>query len=73
MNVRATPAQLAAAWRAFRGDRKGALLGPGPGFAEAIEAALALDPLAERVKALEAEVARLNGVRPGARDTGVGR
>ena len=36
-----TPRIVAAAWRAFRGDRKGQSLGPGPAFVEAITAALA--------------------------------
>lgn len=37
----ATPEMVVAAWRVFRGERPGMLLGPGPGFAEAISAALA--------------------------------
>lgn len=35
----ATPAMIAAAWRAWK-DRHGEKLGPGPGFIEAINAAL---------------------------------
>lgn len=35
------PAALRAAWVAFRGDREGMLVGPGPGFQEAIAAYLA--------------------------------
>lgn len=44
MAVRPSPEQLAAVWRAFRGERRGMMLGPGPGFAEAIAVALALKP-----------------------------
>jgi hypothetical protein len=35
-----TPAMIAAAWTAFRGDRRGRLIGPGPAFVEAIRAAI---------------------------------
>lgn len=41
-----TPVMLQAAWRAFRGDRKGPLLaGAGPAFKEAIRAALAAEDI----------------------------
>lgn len=41
-----TPEQLQAAWRTFRGDRKGSLLpGAGPAFKEAIGAAIAASVL----------------------------
>jgi phage FluMu protein gp41 len=36
-----TPEMIAAAWKAFRGDRQGPLGSPGPAFREAIEAAFA--------------------------------
>ena len=42
--TRATPKMIAAAWRAFRKDRLGPLLGPGPAFVEAINAALNAQP-----------------------------
>lgn len=35
-----TPEMIAAAWAAFRGDRRDRLLGPGPAFKEVITAAL---------------------------------
>lgn len=35
------PQMIAAAWKAFRGGRKGRLLGPGPAFVEATRAMLA--------------------------------
>lgn len=49
---RPTPEMIAAAWRAFRGDRKGMLLGPGPAFVEAIEAAMEFDT-AHRKRAIK--------------------
>lgn len=39
----ATPEQIAAAWGAWRVRHKGSM-GPGPGFVEAINAALAVSP-----------------------------
>ncbi len=54
---RATPEQIAAAWRAFRGDRRGNLLGPGAAFVEAINAAVdtaaAARAMAARIRELE--------------------
>ena len=38
MSVEITPEMLSLAWRTFRGDRRGQLMGPGPGFKEAIAA-----------------------------------
>ena len=39
--VEASPEQIAAGWRAFRGNRRGMLLGPGPAFKEAYVAMVA--------------------------------
>lgn len=57
---RPTPAMLATAWRAFRGDRPGMMLGSGPGFVEALKAAMTLDP---RVAELEADARKWRLVR----------
>lgn len=53
----ATPEQIAAAWGAWRVRHKGSM-GPGPGFVEAIDAALAASP-DPRITALEKENAEL--------------
>lgn len=45
--MRATPEQIAAAWAAWHVRHKGSI-GPGPGFVEAINAALAVAPSANR-------------------------
>ena len=53
----ATPEQIAAAWGAWRVRHKGSM-GPGPGFVEAIAAALAVSP-DPRIASLETEVEAL--------------
>jgi hypothetical protein len=50
----ATPEQIAAAWGAWRVRHKGSM-GPGPGFVEAIDAALAVSPAATEIEALRRE------------------
>ncbi len=50
----ATPEQIAAAWGAWRVRHKGSM-GPGPGFVEAINAALAASPAATEIEALRRE------------------
>lgn len=60
--ARATPEMIAAAWNAFRAGRPGHILTPGSGFVEAINAALAVDPLRTRDVDHAAEVARLTEI-----------
>lgn len=43
-----THAMLAHAWKAFRGNRQNQIVGPGPGFSEAIRAMIAASPLTDK-------------------------
>ncbi len=52
-----TQEMIAEAWKAFRAGRPGPLIGPG--FVEALRAALAVDPVRVRESALLAEVEKL--------------
>jgi hypothetical protein len=60
----ATPEQIAAAWGSWRVRHKGSM-GPGPGFVEAIDAALAVSPAATEIESLRRENQELRASRDG--------